>query len=82
MMKKTLCFGLAAAAAVLLFSSGAAQVTSRGKEPGTRTARLADPEARTAAVIPGPPAGWTTPVNISHLPGGQQQPQPRRGQQR
>ena len=74
MMKKTICFGLAAAAAVLLLSNGAAQVTSRGKEPGTRPARLADPEARTAAVIPGPPAGWTTPVNISHLPGDSSNP--------
>ncbi len=79
MMKKSLCFGLAAAAAVLLLTSGSAQVTSRGKEPGTRPARLADPEARTAAVIPGPPAGWTTPVNISRLGGRQQLPEPGRG---
>ena len=79
MMKKSLCFGLAAAAAVLLLTSGSAQVTSRGQEPGTRPARLADPEARTAAVIPGPPAGWTTPGQ--HLaPGRRQQlPEPGRG---
>ena len=69
MTKKTLCFGLAAAA-VLLLSNGTAQVTSRrGEDAAARIARRADsPDAHTAAVIPHPPAGWTTPVNISHLP--------------
>ncbi|OGD20235.1 MAG: hypothetical protein A2W03_07990 [Candidatus Aminicenantes bacterium RBG_16_63_16] len=66
-MKKIVGFGLAAAA-VLLLSNGAAQVTSRRDEPGARTARREDPEARTAAVIANPPSGWTTPVNISNSP--------------
>ena len=72
MMKKTIVFLLAASAA-LLTAGGAPNVSGSKKKGQAQTVKawaLRD-AAQTQAVnvIPHPPDGWTTPVDISNLPG-------------
>lgn len=58
MLKKTIGFVLAASA-LLFLPSGATQVTARRENT----------QAQAVSIIPNPPDGWTSKVNISNLPG-------------
>ncbi len=73
MIRKKFIVLLLAVSAAFLAVSGVTDLSSAQKEAKVQAVRrfarpLRDASDQAVAVIPNPPAGWTTPVNISNLP--------------